>query len=64
MKNAMFVGFAIGMVTGASIVASSKKVRSMVSTATEQVKSKLSKPMQSGEQQEGDSGVSEQGSNF
>ena len=62
MKNAMFVGFAIGMVTGAGIVASSRKVRSAVSTATEQIKSKLSKPKQ-GEQQN-ESGVEEQESNF
>ena len=61
MKNAMFVGFAIGMVTGAGIVASSKKVRSAVSTATEQIKGKLSKPQKSVQDE---SGVDEQESNF
>lgn len=41
MKNAMFVGLAIGMVAGAFIASNSQKTRSMVTEAQEQIKSKV-----------------------
>lgn len=41
MKNSMFVGLAIGLVTGACIASNSKKTRQMVTGAQDQIKNKL-----------------------
>ena len=41
MKNAMFLGLAIGMVAGACLVNNSKKARQVVSDAQKQIKNKL-----------------------
>lgn len=46
MKNGIFIGMAIGLATGAAIVASNKKARQMVSGAQEQIMHKF-KSMQS-----------------
>lgn len=54
MKNAMFVGLAIGMVAGACIASNSKKTRSMVTNAQEQIMSKVC-PQKNEWQNDGDS---------
>ena len=41
MKNAMFVGLAIGMVAGACLASNSKKTRQAMTTAQEQIRNKL-----------------------
>ena len=41
MKNAMFVGMAIGMVAGACLASNSKKTRQAMANAQEQIKNKL-----------------------
>lgn len=60
MKNAMFVGLAIGMVAGAYIASNSKKTRQMLSQAEDQIKSKF---CPQGESSQGENGGQSEGSN-
>lgn len=41
MKNAMFVGLAVGMLAGACLASNSQKTRQAVTSAQEQIKNKL-----------------------
>ena len=41
MKNAMFVGLAVGMIAGACLPSNSQKARQAVTGAQEQIKNKL-----------------------
>lgn len=42
MKNGMFIGIALGMVTGAFIVSKNSKARKMIDDASEQIMTKIS----------------------
>ncbi|MCI8412779.1 MAG: hypothetical protein HFE47_01610 [Clostridia bacterium] len=60
MKNAMFVGLAIGMVAGACIASNSQKTRKAVTDAQDKIKTKLC-PNNETEWQGGESSGNENG---
>lgn len=57
MKNAMFVGLAIGMLAGACIASNSNKARKVVTDTQEQIKNKLCPQKEQDEFQGSDSGM-------